>query len=186
MIHIYHPNKSVKGFACSFWYSTRNDSVFATLIKQSGWNEKTQTGVFKDSLNDPTKRVNIKLSELEVSAILDCIERNRPFSGFHALDDSVSKTVSFSPWMVQPAADIDADTPAKPVQKGFSFTVNITPKDGEKNGFYIGLTYAEARYIREFLMHCLQKKFNKTFVREETSEAEPVTPPASNNESIDF
>jgi len=183
MIHIYHPNKAVKGFACSFWYSNRNDSLFATLVKQAGWDEKTQNGTFKGSLNDPTKKVNIKLSEVEACAILDCIERNRPFSTFHQSDES-PKSISFTPWMNTPIADDEGNRP--PVtQKGFSFSIVVGNKqDTNKNSFYIGLTFAEARYIREFLIHYLQQSFKTTSVpREEVPD--PTLPtkeyPAVNN-----
>jgi hypothetical protein len=50
-----------------------------------------------------------------------------------------------------------------PVQRGFSFNVTITnKKDSEyKNSFYIGLTFAEARYIREYLIYLLKLSFEK-------------------------
>lgn len=167
MIHIYHPNKAVRGFACSFWYSERDGSLFATLIKQSGWDEKTQNGTFKASLEDPTKKVNIKLSEIEACAILDCIERNRPFTTFHDFE-AAPKSISFIPWMNQSVADDDGNRPA-PTQKGFSFSVAITNKEDptNKNSFYIGLSYPEARFVREFLIHVL----HKTFKRERTKPA---------------
>jgi hypothetical protein len=162
MIHIYHPNKAVKGFACSFWFSHKHNSFFATLIKQSGWDDQNQNGTFKDSLKDPNKKVSIKLSEIEVCSILDCVERNRPFSTFHDAEES-PKSISFTPWMAAAGASaIDDDTPAKTQQRGFSFSIVVNPKDEtKKNSFYIGLTFAEGRYIREFLIHYLHHQFDK-------------------------
>lgn len=158
-LHIYHPNKAVKGFACSFWASERHGSLFATILKQSGWNEASQTGSFKESLNDPARRVNVKLSDIEVGAILDCIERNRPFSTFHTSTEA-PKTISFIPWMSTPIADEDGNRPAAAI-KGYSFTINVGAKtDPNKASFYIGLTFAEARLIREYLVHYLHKTFN--------------------------
>lgn len=151
-IHLYHPNKAIKGFACSFWFSDRNDAVFATLIKQSGWDEKNQNGTFKESLNDPNRKVSIKLSYVEVSAILDCIERNRPFTTFHDSEEA-PKSINFIPWL-------NADKTIK----GYSFSITVGNKQDStfKNSFYIGLTFAEARYIREFLIFCLNAHFIKT------------------------
>lgn len=156
MIHIYHPNKAVKGFACSFWYSEKDDTLFATLIKQAGWDEKTQNGLFKESLNDPTKKVNIKLDYVEAAAILDCVERNRPFKTFHDNEES-PKTIQFVPWMSQDAT---------PVIKGYSFSVTVGSKQDSafKNSFYIGLTFAEGRLIREFLINSIHKHFNRIYV----------------------
>jgi hypothetical protein len=152
MIHIYHPNKRVTGFATSFWYSDRDDTIFATLLKQSGWDDARQNGVFKDSMNDPNRKVNIKLSYTEVAAILDCIERNRPFSTFHDADE-FPKQIKFEPWLDQ--------TTQKP--KGYSFSISVQSKQDSsyKNAFYIGLTFAEARLIREFLIFTMHRHFTR-------------------------
>lgn len=174
MVHIYHPNKSVKGFACSFWYSERDGSLYATIIKQSGWDDKNQNGIFKASLDDPSKKVNIKLSAVEASAILDCIERNRPLNTYHSFGES-PKSVSFVPWMITPPKDEDDKQPPV-VQKGFSFAIVVNnPKDpSAKNSFYIGLTFAEARYVREFLIFYLHTTFKKRNRVTPTETAEPV------------
>jgi hypothetical protein len=173
MIHIYHPSKSVKGFACSFWASRQYKGLFATLIKQSGWDEKNQNGTFKDNLNDPTKTVNIKLSDFEACAILDCVDRNRPFSTFHQ-NDELPKSISFTPWIFQPPADDEGIKPPA-IQKGFSFTVVIGNKtDTNKNSFYIGLTYAEARLVREYIIYYLQNSFRNPQKTNRTSEEPEV------------
>lgn len=150
-LHIYHPNRKVTGFAASFWYSSKDNVIFATILKQSGWDETRQNGIFRDSMNDPNKKVNIKLSYVEAAAILDCIERNRPFSSFHDSEE-YPKQISFTPWM----------GPDK-VAKGYSFSVNVQNKQDSsyKNSFYIGLTFAEARLIREFIIFAIHRYFNK-------------------------
>lgn len=152
-LHYYHPNKAVKGFAASFWYSDRDDCVFATIIKQSGWDDERQNGTFKASKNDPTKNVTIKLSFQEVAGILDTIERNRPFSKFHDTKEQ-TKGISFTLW----------NTPGEnPVPKGYSFSITLTNKNDAANklSFYIGFSFAEAREIREFLIFAMHKHFNK-------------------------
>lgn len=159
MLHIYHPNKAVKGFACSFWYSERDSAIYATLVKQSGWDERSQNGTFKDSLKDPTKKVNIKLSFIEAGGILDCIERNRPFSQYHD-SEAAPKQISFTPWVGKAWTKADG-TEMPATQNGFSFSITVLDKQDTtaKNPFFIGLSYAEARYIREFLLFCMHKNF---------------------------
>lgn len=149
MVHIYHPSKSGKGFAASFWYSERDKTVFATLLKQSGWDEKTQNGIFKGNIDNPEGRVNIKLDFIEASAILDCIERGREFKSFHD-NDETPKQIAFTPWIGQDGK-----------QKGYSFSVTVTNKQDTsyKNSFYIGLTFAEGRLIREFFIFTLHQHF---------------------------
>ena len=57
-IHIYHPNRNNTGFACAFSQSDKDGTIFASILKQSGWDAEKSTGSFKDSKNDPTKNVN--------------------------------------------------------------------------------------------------------------------------------
>lgn len=154
MIQIYKPNKNNTGHACSFSQSDKDKAIFATILKQAGWNTKQSIGTFKDSRNDPNKNINIKLEPVEVGAILDCIDRNRAFSTVHDNDKQL-KTISFSPWMNKVAEG------EKSTQRGFSFSISSMSKEDttQKNSFYIGLTFAEARLIREFLIFALQKSF---------------------------
>jgi hypothetical protein len=151
MIHVYHPNKASKGYAASFWQSEKDNTVFATIIRQSGWDAQRQVGIFKDNIENPEGKVNIKLNDFEVGAILDCIERGRPFTTFHD-HDNTPKSINFTPWVDQSGNS-----------RGYSFTITVTSKQDSayKNAFFIGLTYAEARVIREFLIFALHKSFRR-------------------------
>lgn len=159
-IHIYHPNKNNTGFACAFSQSDKDGTIFSTIIKQSSWDGEKQVGAFKESRNDPTKNVSIKLSQVEVASILDCLERNRPFSTVHDSEKTL-KTIQFVPWMNKPATPNE-----KPTQRGFSFSIAIADKQDStsKNSLYIGITFPEGRLIREFLVHALQTQFSKAAV----------------------
>lgn len=160
-IHVYHPSKSMKGFACSFWYSNRDNCVFATLVKQSGWDNENSIGVFKASFEDPTKHVNIKLSEVEIGSILECLDHNREFKSYHE-HEQTPKSINFVPWMGVAQKDIDGNVIKAASQQGFSFSISVGNKQDttQKNSFYIGLNFGEARLIREFLIHALQTFFN--------------------------
>lgn len=150
MIHIYHPNKSITGSACSFWIS-KDGALMATILKQTGWDATNDNGTFLDAMKDPLKKTSIKFSLIEGCAILDCIERNRPYSSFHDNDEN-PKSIQFVPWMGK----------TEPIeQKGFTFSVNVSSKQdsSQKNSFYIGLTFAEARLIREFIVKHLHNNF---------------------------
>ena len=176
-ISLYHPNKNNTGFACSFSQSSKDNTVFAGLIKQSGWDAEKKIGSFAGSRKDPNKDVSIKLAQVEVAAVLDCLDRNRPFSSVHDGDKQM-KSIQFVPWLSKAAEG------EKPVQKGYSFSINIVDKQDStaKNALYIGLTFSEARLIREYLVHCLQKAFSSEIAPPvQTQEAAP-----SAGESTDF
>lgn len=152
-IQIYHANKSVKGSACSFRYLDNYNTVMAELIKQNSWDESKMVGGF-----DSESKVSIKFSFLEICAIIDCIERNRPFSTYHRSEHAKSKSISFVPW--------NTTLDGKQTQRGFSFSAKemqekneeVEPAEENKNAV-IGFTFAEGRYIREFLIHCLHASF---------------------------
>jgi hypothetical protein len=152
MIDFYKPNKSCSGHACRFWYSERDGSIFATLIKQSTWDDASKRGTFAANAKDPLKKINIKFTLTEVSGILDCIERNRPFKGYH--DFSVVANINFTPWMRNNEAGVS-------VQNGFSFSVTRSTKEDPTNKmtFVIGFTFAEARLLREFLIFSIHNHF---------------------------
>ena len=158
-LHYYHPNKSSTGSACSFADSFNNDCIYASILKQSGWDEKSGNGTFKASLDNKETSVMVKLSDLEVAAILDCIERGRPFSTYH--DGDSAKQIQFIPWF----SKTPVDEGKKPEQRGFSFSITSTIVSGEestKYSFYIGLNFAEARLLREFLINSINSHFNHT------------------------
>ncbi len=156
MLAFYKPNKNNKGFAASFTYSERDNNVYATILRQCGFSDETQKGIFKASKDDPEAHVNIKLSSTEVGGILDCIERGRPLSKYHENDEK-PKSISFSQWK-----DAEGN------QKGFSFSITVTNKQDAsyKNAFYIGFSFEEARTLREALVYALHRQFEKTISRQ--------------------
>jgi hypothetical protein len=158
-LHIYHPNKNNTGFAASFSQSDKDGTIFASIIKQSGWNTEKSIGTFSGNKNDPTKNTNIKLGQVEAAAILDCLDRNRAFSVVHD-SDKYMKSIKFEPWMNK-LSEESIKAGEKPVCKGYSFSITITDKQDStsKNSFYIGLNFAEGRLIREYLIFALSKSF---------------------------
>jgi hypothetical protein len=153
MVPFYHPNRANKGFAASFWHSERDDTIFATILKQSGWDEATQNGLFKQSVDDPNMKVNVKLDYTECAAILDCIERGREFKTYHDFGD-FPKQISFTHWTPKDREGVVA-------HKGYSFSITVTSKQDStfKNSFYIALTFPEARLLREFIIYSLHAHF---------------------------
>lgn len=158
-IQYYHPSKNGNGFACSFSQG-KDGTIYATLLKQSTWDAQNQIGTFKESRNDSNKNVNIKLGQIEVGAILDCLDRNRGFSAPHDSEKQI-KSIQFIPWFSKPIEENE-----KPIQRGFSFSITVTEKNTEnsKNSYFIGLNLAEGRLLREFLIFALQQSFKNEVV----------------------
>jgi len=161
ILAFYKPNSKNSGHCASFSQSPKDGTIFASILKQSGWNDEKKIGSFLESRNDPLKNVNVKLSQTEAAAILDCLERNRPLSTVHDSDTSL-KTIQFTPWMNKPLNPED-----KATQKGFSFSISITNKQDStspKLAFYIGFSFSEGRLIRSYLDESLRRSFESVEV----------------------
>ena len=163
MVNFFHPSKTNTGSACSFSQNAKTGDIYATLIKQSSY--------------DAVKHI-------EVAAILDCVDRFRPFSTVHDNDkDKTLKSINFGVWLTKPA-----DPKEQPQPRGYSFSITCTSKEDstQKNSFYIGLTFAESRLVREFLIHSLQRLFEitqKNFEQPITQE-KPVSAISSSKEML--
>jgi hypothetical protein len=157
MIQFYKPNPRVTGSACSFRGDTVEGNVFVSLLKQASWDDNAKIGSFKANKDDKSKVANIKLNFNEAAAILDCIERNRPFSTYHKTE-AQKVGINFKPYM--------KEVEGKQTQVGFSFSMSKEAGD-TKESFLIGFTFAEARHIREYLIAVMQNYYSRLFISNE-------------------
>jgi hypothetical protein len=171
-IQIYKPNSKVTGCALSLQASDRDGKLYVNMIKQASWNPETKKGSFIENRNDPTKKTVLKFSQVEAAQIIDCVERHYQWSGFH---DSASKTTGI----------VFAPNDERSV---FSLSVNQTDKQDStvKSQFFIPLTYAEVRLIKEYLIHYLHKSFKmKTDSRPANQEQEVRQPEAQEEQPVE-
>ena len=165
-MNYYKPNSKNTGHACSFWLSPKDNRFYACLIKQDSWNSAKRTGSFAQNVNNPQKKVVIKLSHFEIGGILDSMDNKREFNGYH--DGAVtqfSTSFKFSPYMKDGA------------QIGHSFMVTKSSKEDSTNkvSFVIGFNFAEGRILKEQLQFLLAKSFEKGLSN--------LEPKVQNNES---
>lgn len=147
MIQFYKPNPRNSGSACSF-YRTRDGSLMFSMIKQSSWNEQKKTGSFQANKDNPKGNVKIKLSLAEAAGFIDSIEKDIESKEYH---DSQNQTTQIR---LAPYLDKEGQ------KKGFSLGVNKTSKDTqEKLSFIIGLTFKEARLLKQYLIYVINDSF---------------------------
>ena len=152
MIQFYKPNPRVTGSACSFWHSSEEKCVFASMIKQDSWDDSRKTGSFSKNKGHAKNSVIIKFSMIEAAGIIDAIERNAASSGYHTSKKQIVR-FNFSPYINK----------NKNEQVGFSFSMNKESKEDstEKSSFVIGLLFSEARHLKEYLIFSTQRIFEK-------------------------
>ena len=129
MINFYKANPRVTGTACSFYLNPRDNVFFSTMIKQDSWNDKKRIGSFSKNKDNPSKKVNVKFSPMEIAGIIDAFESNREFSGYHGSNQIVK--FKFCPYLKDGK------------QIGFSYSVNKESKEDstDKTNFIIGFNF---------------------------------------------
>lgn len=149
MLTFFKPNKANKGHMLAFNVgddklpSGRTEKcVFAQVVKQSGWNEETGNGSFKDG-----EKISVKFSEFEVAAMLNALETDfaQPVKFFHKSGKG-STQIFFSKTELQ----------GKELR---SFAV---VKDGVRFGVTLSATETtnELVILREFFKYALTEVFN--------------------------
>jgi|TARA_R110000751_G_scaffold23569_7_gene65114 hypothetical protein len=143
-VQFYKPNPKETGSACSFWQS-EDGSIMSSLIKQDSWDSKLKRGSFSKNKDNPNKKVIIKLNITEAGSIIDAIESNRKWSGYHQSKNQVTK-INFGPY--ERGGE----------QIGFSYSVNKEDKEDSTNktGFIIGFTFGEGVVLREALCEAIK------------------------------
>ena len=120
------------------------------MIKQDSWDDKRRIGSFSKNKDNPSKKVNIKFNPTEIAGIIDSLESNREFTGYHGSNQIVK--FKFCPYIRDDK------------QVGFSYSVSKESKEDSTNkaSFIIGFNFAEARLLIEQLSHLLRESFRLT------------------------
>lgn len=173
MIQFYKPNPKNTGSACSF-FMTADGSIMSSMIKQDSWDAKRKRGSFSKNKDNPKAKALTKYSQTEAAAIIDSIERNEEWSAYHSSQNQVVK-IKFGPYVTSGGE-----------QKGFSYSINKEGKEDstDKVGCIIGLTFPEARLLKEFLCGVLQKTFENAAAPVENN-SRPQQSAASEPNSLD-
>ena len=158
MISFYKPTPKVTGTAMSFYLNKRDNSFFSNLIKQDSWDSGRKIGSFQKNKKVEGKNVNIKFSQTEIASIIDAIDRNIEITGYHGSNHVVR--FAFGPYVPKHKTD-SGEWVEGTEQKGFSFRVTRESKEDStnKSTYVIGLTFPEAKLLREHLVYLLSESF---------------------------
>jgi hypothetical protein len=151
MLNIYKPNPKVTGTGLSLQASDRDGKLYLNLIKQSGWNDQTKKGSFIANKDKPGASAVLKFNQMEAGALIDAIE-NMTTASFYHVSPSKSTRILFAPSNIQ----------KEKAPNCFVLTINQaeTEDSSKKTNFLIPFTFAEARVIKEYLIHYLHKSFS--------------------------
>jgi hypothetical protein len=142
MIQFYKANPKVTGTACSFSVNPKDKSVYASLIKQKSWDDKSKTGRF-----DADNKCITKLNIMELGALVNAIDTKTDWSAYHGTQTRATK-MNFAPY-------------SQGGNEGFNFRVTADSKeDSEKKATYsMGFRYGEAEALKQYFVFSMQSIF---------------------------
>lgn len=153
-MQIYKPNPRNLGHAISVEVQPDKESVFISFIKQATWDDTKKTGTFSANRQVKDANVSLKFNEPEIAGIIDAIESSKGEFSFYHTNPQGNTAGKFRLYYGKTNGVEDINSPPK----GFSFSA-IRDIEGNKVNFLIGLTFAEAILVREFLKFALVKIF---------------------------
>jgi hypothetical protein len=150
-LQYYKPNKKNTGHACSFWVN-EDGTVQTSMLKQSGWNEKTRNGTFSANKDNPMARVISKLSHIECASIISAVRRKTEFSAYHRSPKQILK-ISFK-------SVFDKENVKKHI--GYSFSINKEDSEDttQTASFYVMFDHGEAEMLAIYLDKAINESFN--------------------------
>ena len=145
MIQFYKANAKVSGTACSFSVNPKDKSVYASLIKQKSWDDKTKTGRF-----DANSKCITKLNIMELGAIINAIDTKTDWSAYHGTQTRATK-MNFSPY-------------SQGGNEGFNFRVTADSKEDSENKatYSMGFRYGEADALKQYFIFSLNAIFQSS------------------------
>ena len=148
MLQFYKPNAKNTGCSCTFTFNHKEQSMFASLMRQFSWDASKRRGSFAGNKDNPKAKTSIKFNHSEAAGVVDAIESNRKFSAYHSSSAQITR-IEFSPY----------EREGK--QLGFTLKVGREAKDDstDKSQFLIGFNFPEARLLKEYILHNLRQSF---------------------------
>lgn len=93
----YKANSKITGCGTTFYLSNERDCVFLNMIQQSGWNDQTKKGSFKDNIGNPEKSISVKINVDELGGILAALKTFGEWNAFHTFADNKTQ-LKFAVW----------------------------------------------------------------------------------------
>ena len=142
MIQFYKANPKVSGTACSFSVNPKDKSVYASLIKQKSWDDRSKTGRF-----DADSKCITKLNVMELGAIINAIDTKSDWSAYHGTQTRATK-MNFSPY-------------SQGGNEGYNFRVTADSKEDSENKatYSMGFRYGEAEALKQYFIFSMQSIF---------------------------
>ena len=142
---VYGPTKKVSGGAAFIETSIENQCFFVNFVKQTGYNEQDNKGIFVDGPS-----FKLKFSINEAAGIVSAVENKSEWKFFHNFEENKSSG-RFSYYAIPGTDNQGKET----LKEGFGFAVKKDDID-----IRVGVSMADARMISQYLINSLNWIFN--------------------------
>lgn len=163
----YKPNKFNTGSACGLSLNSKGGAVYVEIVKQMGWDDKSETGSFYDhAKKEKGDNVKIQIDRNEIGALIYSITTKTDFKAYH---ESETQTSQIEFGLLRKWNKDKRVYEGDPI--GYSLVVNRTSKEkvGEKSTYKIGFTFGEGMVFLEYLRFSLEKIFSATYAADKKS-----------------
>jgi glutaredoxin len=159
---LYKPNSQNTGCAASFQIGKNKDGspcLFINAIMQSGWNDQTKTGSFKENAKNPQKSTVVKMNHNEAGEMISSLKTRHPVVFFHK-NNSDQTIITFSPWDKDRKVKTQA---GESIYKSPAFGLSISKNSSLrfKVALEAGETEVLALILADFINQCLFHEGNK-------------------------
>ena len=151
-LQIYKPNSKNTGSAFTFSKSedkkTGAPTFYISAIAQYSWDDSKKSGSFAGNAKDPTKTINVKISEVEAGSFISSFSSRYEYTAFHSFDGN-STTIKATPWDKQ--SKISKYNPSTKSYEESSIDVpafGITLSKGKGNSIKIALEPGEVEVVK--------------------------------------
>lgn len=138
-LQVYKPNSKQSGHAMSLSVNTgESRGFYLEMIKQTGWNEESKKGSFKNG-----EKVNVKFNETEIAGFIYAIKSGTATKFFHSTE-TAKTSINFGPYVNKTSGET----------LGTSLSIS---RDGVS--FLIGLSFAETELILQWFEFAIKELF---------------------------
>jgi len=167
---LYKPNSKNTGCAASFNVGRNRDGspcLFINTVQQSGWNDQTKTGSFKENAKNPQKSATVKMNANEAGEMISSIQSRTPVVFFHKNNEDTT-IITFSPWDKDRKVKLQGgESTFKSLAWGLSISKNSSTH--YKVAFEAGESEVFKVLLVDFIQQCLFHEANKYQGNEDSS-----------------
>lgn len=163
-LQFYKPNKFKTGSAGSFTINSKGGAIYAEIVKQLTWDDKTETATFYDKeKKEKGPNVKIQLDRDEIGGLIYSLLTKGEFKAYHESETQTTQ-IEFKQYQKYNKQTREYEGPFL----GWGLTVSRKSKEdnGKAESHKLPFTYGEAMVLLEYFRFALEKIFSAIYAED--------------------